>query len=858
MNAPHDERQIETFATVNLSFTDCFKLYKHVQTAGSVPTASTCVTVLGLLHVINTMVPVAQAVTRTGLDLPVNMSEETLWLTDKNDSTCNEGENSALKITLKTAIPLSWIRVVLNDTVKKNTIFLNYNVNGANEALECGSTDSTAVVNDRTYDIVCDTQNPVEEFYLFGAGVKSLCSLFISAEPYISNRVRINRAQDRSGGSCWVNRYRSRSAFVAGSMFRRNVALKHQTDQSSTYKTWFSSRAVDGKLGIPDTKTSQRATCSRTKNGNPVWWRLTFSQTVHVFMFHIYNRKDCCKRHLKKFQLTAWGSEGQLLYNYTNQEKKPADVYIVRPNTVIKDVKRVKIHRAHKSGILTLCEIEVFGDVRVSVTVAIKETAVLSTMAIVHLTVLLATLAKTVQNVPREHTDLTAHIPAAQTVKIQRNVVTTLMGHAPTDARAGFEEPNVTLNVRLEATGLVVHASVAHTVQGQTVPVITISVAELFLAGKHCEECSTGFYGEGCNRTCSEHCGGNLKSCHRVNGSCNQGCDLGYMGPLCVQECNMRKWGQNCTEKCSARCNNNNCQLVTGMCNGCVNGYWECNTTTYGKDCGQRCSTNCVEQECHHETGLCKSCNESMIGDFCESARQQEVGLGAVATISVFLGALVVMLVILAVISGIFIWRRWSQRKIEIQENENDIRLRWLLIYQYFVLVISNTIFTSSFDVLFIVNTANNIEESEADSADDAVVIAQTNPVTHTTAVSVEKLKSYIQQHSADSHFQDQFLSIPMTSGSPQTCGVLPENIKKNRYKNIIPYDASRVLLQTVKGKKASDYINASFVKGYKSYKAFIASQGPNDFILTDFVRMLWEQKIEKVVMLTNLVEEGK
>ena len=42
-------------------------------TAGSDPTASTSVTVLGLLHVINTMVPVAQAVTRTGLDLPANM-----------------------------------------------------------------------------------------------------------------------------------------------------------------------------------------------------------------------------------------------------------------------------------------------------------------------------------------------------------------------------------------------------------------------------------------------------------------------------------------------------------------------------------------------------------------------------------------------------------------------------------------------------------------------------------------------------------------------------------------------------------------------------------------------------------------
>ena len=33
---------------------------------------------------------------------------------------------------------------------------------------------------------------------------------------------------------------------------------------------------------------------------------------------------------------------------------------------------------------------------------------------------------------------------------------------------------------------------------------------------------------------------------------------------------------------------------------------------------------------------------------------------------------------------------------------------------------------------------------------------------------------------------------------------------------------------------------------------------GPSDFVLNDFVRMLWEQKIDKVVMLTNLIEEGK
>ena len=58
--------------SLKMSMYYCFKQH-CAPTTGSVPPASTSVTVLGLVHVINTMVPVAQAVTRTGLDLPVNI-----------------------------------------------------------------------------------------------------------------------------------------------------------------------------------------------------------------------------------------------------------------------------------------------------------------------------------------------------------------------------------------------------------------------------------------------------------------------------------------------------------------------------------------------------------------------------------------------------------------------------------------------------------------------------------------------------------------------------------------------------------------------------------------------------------------
>ncbi|KAK3735473.1 hypothetical protein RRG08_018247 [Elysia crispata] len=97
-----------------------------------------------------------------------------------------------------------------------------------------------------------------------------------------------------------------------------------------------------------------------------------------------------------------------------------------------------------------------------------------------------------------------------------------------------------------------------------------------------------------------------------------------------------------------------------------------------------------------------------------------------------------------------------------------------------------------------------------------------------------------------------------MVTSSPRTAGISPQNVKKNRYKNIIPYNSTRVLLQRDHKKNQSDYINASYVKGYATDELYIASQAPSDRIINDFVRMIWEQRVDRVVMLTNLTEEGK
>ncbi|XP_053742952.1 protein tyrosine phosphatase receptor type Fa isoform X3 [Synchiropus splendidus] len=86
----------------------------------------------------------------------------------------------------------------------------------------------------------------------------------------------------------------------------------------------------------------------------------------------------------------------------------------------------------------------------------------------------------------------------------------------------------------------------------------------------------------------------------------------------------------------------------------------------------------------------------------------------------------------------------------------------------------------------------------------------------------------------------------------------LPCNKFKNRLVNIMPFESARVCLQPIRGVEGSDYINASFIDGYRQQKAYMATQGPLAETTEDFWRMLWEHNSTIVVMLTKLREMGR
>jgi len=86
---------------------------------------------------------------------------------------------------------------------------------------------------------------------------------------------------------------------------------------------------------------------------------------------------------------------------------------------------------------------------------------------------------------------------------------------------------------------------------------------------------------------------------------------------------------------------------------------------------------------------------------------------------------------------------------------------------------------------------------------------------------------------------------------------VLPGNLYKNRYKDVLALESSRVKLKGSSGIVGSDYINANHIFDGESSR-YICCQAPLPHTTADFWLMVWEQKATVIVMLTRLLENGR
>jgi len=132
--------------------------------------------------------------------------------------------------------------------------------------------------------------------------------------------------------------------------------------------------------------------------------------------------------------------------------------------------------------------------------------------------------------------------------------------------------------------------------------------------------------------------------------------------------------------------------------------------------------------------------------------------------------------------------------------------------------------------------------------------------------MSLPELQMYVRSmHQTDGNgvtkLEREFklLGAQLPSGNVRTDSAqIADNKKKNRFQNVLPYESTRVRLAPLPGVIGSDYINASFIDGYTKRNAYIATQGPLEGTLPDFWRAIWEYEVDVVVMLTELIENGR
>ncbi|RUS79048.1 hypothetical protein EGW08_013205, partial [Elysia chlorotica] len=370
--------------------------------------------------------------------------------------------------------------------------------------------------------------------------------------------------------------------------------------------------------------------------------------------------------------------------------------------------------------------------------------------------------------------------------------------------------------------------------------------------------CGRGRYGLGCEQSCSDYCAQPRDYCDHVTGSCLDGCLPGYQPPLCKQVCPITTFGQDCGQNCSALCLDMDCHHVTGECRSCHPGYTgefcsdDCPKPSYGAGCAQNCSTNCLDQLCHHVTGKCDNCTMGRKGEYCETTiveAQTDTGGGSdSAVIGAAVGVTVGLVLLIAVAVAFVVrgrMRRGSSEPVEMKQWVNPAS-------------VTSPVPGSPEKPARPARPVADTGPGKVKLANDKPDNVYSNVLPHHTAVKAGELRAYLHTHAADSFLAQQFETVPLANSYPQKIGTTPPNNKKNRYKNIVPYDHSRVILEVNPHKKQDDYINASYIKGYKNQDTYIASQAPTDQILQDFVRMLWEKEVDRVVMLTNLVELRK
>ncbi|XP_056003194.1 receptor-type tyrosine-protein phosphatase alpha-like [Ostrea edulis] len=389
--------------------------------------------------------------------------------------------------------------------------------------------------------------------------------------------------------------------------------------------------------------------------------------------------------------------------------------------------------------------------------------------------------------------------------------------------------------------------------------------------GDLCDRCDAVHFGSNCSKECGVHCQGML--CNNSTGSCTDGCETGYYkdtcnvtcNPDCKNGCNRNsgycdygcidgKFGVACHNICGPGCTSKECEKITGSCT-CKRGWQgkrctECSPTFYSASCEEECSAHCYNGTCYVNNGSCiGGCTRDYTGDKCtqalftSSSESPELPVTAIGA-----GVGGVLIVLIAVIVTVVFFRFRRQK----QPNSSTPSISYKTDRKGSP--VGNKLYTNIATVS--VSIEDPEEEPQSENPEEAVYY---NNLSVAKDIAVKNLLNAIRQKEADKNagFMKEFKSIPYGERFPCNTAKVEENKLKNRFKTTFPYDHSRIVLESGDG-FTSDYINANYIENMDGRREYIASQGPRENTLVDHWRMIWQEHIQYIVMLTNLIEGPK
>ncbi|XP_060578346.1 uncharacterized protein LOC132735420 isoform X2 [Ruditapes philippinarum] len=693
----------------------------------------------------------------------------------------------------------------------------------------------------------------------------------------------------------------------------RVTSFNKETDQISTYEQFNSSKSVDGhnlSNFSGNFEPATRETCSATQptEENP-WWLVNLGQIFEIQDIYFYGRRDK-EEQFRGFNISVGNlSETitQMIFQDTQADSTAADYQPMR--TMLQEIKIgqfVQIKREVDSDILTICEVLVFADCPINscgwdctlqcfcheeITGNMKIAGICPNGCLSGWTGINGTCN-------RECVNGTYGINCAESCGYCDSgmICDRFSGHCPDGCSAGYigdlcidvcRNGTYGINCTHEC-GYCLNSSCNHVngscdegcqagwsgdyctekcsngtygmnclqecgncINNETCEYITGKCdngCEDGWKGDTCvEKCDEGSYGSNCSGRCG-YCKGHV-TCDHMTGHCHGNCDAGYTGSTCTDACRNKTYGTNCSEVCGHCLNNDVCNHANGFCiRGCEAGWQgdrcinECSNGTYGLDCKFKCG-NCQANYCIHTTGACPlGCLQGYDGETCIL----KVSGPSTSPTATIVGSIVGVAVLVAIVLAILIFRRLKQNRLPGKKGrkaENEL---------------SNPHALWSRD-------SSKSGTVEIDTPTQEIVTNGTmepvysNDSSGPKPIQISQLRNVCQSAKNNpSSLYAEFQTLPYGLQFDVSEARSKQYKSKNRYKDMYPYNANRVILPEIPGDNASTYINASYIDGYKTPKKYIAAQGALEGTVDDIWRMVWSHEIKIIVMLTRCSELGQ